>query len=178
MKKVAILLDNGFEELEAMGPYALLKRAGASVDFVRLQEQQVTGRWGIQYSPTYFVDQYDFTDIDLLVLPGGPQYDTMKDDPRVLGLVKDFLAHKKLGAICAAPTILGAQGHLKGRHYTCFTAMNQDFGGQYEDCLAIIDGQLATGRSAAASVEFGFACVELLFGSVKAQELKQSVYYE
>lgn len=77
--KVAVLLENGFEELEAMGPIALLRRGGLDVDMIGVNnEEQVTGRFGITYSSVYPMNTYDFSNVDCLVLPGGPHYQKLE----------------------------------------------------------------------------------------------------
>ncbi|MBP3853324.1 MAG: DJ-1/PfpI family protein [Erysipelotrichaceae bacterium] len=175
--RVAVLLDNGYEELEAMAPIALLKRAGLDVDLVSIINQPVTGRFGISYSPVESIDEYDFSQADCIVLPGGPQYATMGKNEKVLKLLPEFLSHKVVGAICAAPTILGHQGLLKGRKYTCFQSMNEDFGGEYVEAYTVTDKNLVTAVSAAASIEFGFALMEVLCGKEHTDQVKEDVYY-
>lgn len=175
--RAAVLLDNGFEELEAMGPTALLKRAGVEVDLVSIHEK-VMGRFGIAYEPTIPFSTYDFSQADCLVLPGGPQHQTLRHNEAVLKVLHEFAANKVVAAICASPTILGQEGLLKGKKYTCFTELNDDFGGTYVDTYAVIDDNIITGRSAAASVEFGFAIIEKLCGKEHADKVKESVYYK
>lgn len=175
--KAAVLVDNGFEELETMGPVALLRRAGVEVDIVRLSKEDVTGRFGVQYRPTIYVEDYDFDQADCLIVPGGPQHASMRKNPTALSLMHTFAKEKKIGAICAAPTILGQEGLLQGKNYTCFEAMNDDFGGTFHTSYVVRDGNMVTACSAAASVEFGFALIELLCGKEHAEQVKESVYY-
>lgn len=181
MKKAAVLLDDGFEELEAMGPIALLRRGGVDVDLVSTKNMDhATGRFGVTYSPAVPMNEYDFSQADALILPGGPQYQALEANDQVREQILAFNDNpdKILAAICASPTILGRMGLLEGKNYTCFTAMNEDFKGQYQDALAVTDGTLVTGRSAAASVEFAFAVMEALLGKEKTDEVKASVYYK
>ena len=127
--KVAVLLENGFEELEAMGPIALLRRGGLDVDMIGVNnEEQVTGRFGITYSSVYPMNTYDFSNVDCLVLPGGPHYQKLEKNEEVLKLVHEFAENKVLAAICASPTILGHEGILKGKKYTCIKDMDEVFG--------------------------------------------------
>ena len=115
---------------------------------------------------------------DMLFLPGGPHYQKLESSEQVLTILKAFMEQGKLvSAICAAPTILGRQGYLKGKRYTCFTSMNEDFGGTYVDQYTVSDGNIITGRSAAAVIDFAFAIIEKLEGHEKAQEVKASIYY-
>ena len=177
--KCAVLLDQGFEELEAMGPIALLRRGNVQVDCISVDNKtEETGRVGVTYKPLIPMNEYDFDKADCLIVPGGPQYKRLEKNQAVLDLITKFAKEKKIAAICAGPTILGHLGLLEGKKYTCFTAMDEDFKGQYVDALAVIDGNMVTGRSAGASVEFAFAILEMLCGKEYADEVKASVYYK
>lgn len=177
--KVAVLLENGFEELEAMGPIALLRRGGLDVDIVGVNnEKRVTGRFGVEYAPAHPMNTYDFSDVDCLVLPGGPHYKKLEKNENVLKLVHDFADKKVLAAICASPTILGHEGILKGKKYTCFKELNEDFGGDYQYAYTVTDGNIITGVSAAASIEFAFAILEKLCGKDHVEKVKASIYYD
>lgn len=176
--KVMCILTDGFEELEAVGTIALLRRAGIVIDVYAVENTSATGRFQLTFDPllntkTLSVDQYD-----ALFIPGGPHYAKLEADEQVKMIIKHFFDQNKIvSAICAAPTILGRLGYLKGKKYTCFTSMNDDFGGTYLDQYVVADGNLITGRSAAASIEFAFALLEKLEGKAKADEVKKSIYY-
>lgn len=179
MKKAAVLMDNGFEELEAMGPIALLRRAGVDVDLVSAaNETQGTGRFGVTYSPMIPMKDYDFSKVDALIIPGGPHYAKLEANPQVLEVIRSVndSPDQILGAICAAPTILGHMGLLKGKDYTCFTSMNEDFGGSYKKQPAVTDGKLITGRSAAYAIDFAYALMDALLGKEAADEVRESIY--
>lgn len=176
--KICVVMDNGFEELEAMGPIALLRRAGIEVDLVSVTGTSVTGRFGVNYAPSIPLEEYDFEQADCLVLPGGPHWEKIEKNQVVCEQLKKFAEDKVLAAICAAPTILGKLGLLKGKNYTCFKSMDEDFGGNYQYAYAVTDGNLITGVSAAASIEFAFAIMEKLLGHEKTEEVKQSIYYD
>lgn len=181
MKKAAVILDDGFEELEAMGPIALLRRGGVEVDLVAANNKDsVTGRFGVNYSPATPMKDYDFDSIDALILPGGPQYQKFEQNEDLKKIIRKVSDDddKILAAICASPTVLGHMGLLKGKDYTCFLSMNEDFGGTLDDgCYVVTDGNLITGRSAAASIDFAFAILEALTGAKHAEEVKRSIYY-
>lgn len=114
----------------------------------------------------------------MLFLPGGPHYQKLEQDERVMAILDHFANQNKLiAAICAAPTILGRRGLLKGKQYTCFTSMNEDFGGTYVDQYTVADHNIITGRSAAAVIDFAFAIIEKIKGAQEAQEVKKSIYY-
>lgn len=179
MKTVCLVLTNGFEEIEAIGTFAILRRAGLTVDVFSLVGENATGRFGINCTQLIPIDELNANSYDALVLPGGPQYAALEQSTQVQTLIKQFMqANKVVAAICASPTILGHAGYLKGRNYTCFNAMDEDFGGHFTGEYATIDGNLITGQSAAATIEFGFAIVEKLLGKEKALQIKHSIYYK
>ena len=177
--KVAVLLDNGFEELEAMGPIALLRRGGLDVDMIGVNNKNsVMGRFGVTYSSVYPMNEYDFSKVDCLILPGGPHYQKLENNEAVLKLVHEFAKNKVLAAICASPTILGHEGILKGKKYTCFKNMDEDFGGEYQYAYTVTDGNIITGVRAAASIEFAFAILAKLCGKEHTDKVKASIYYD
>lgn len=176
--KVMCILTDGFEELEAIGTIALLRRAGITIDVYAIDNTNTTGRFDITCANLKDLKDADINAYDMLFLPGGPHYQKLEKDERVLSILKHFIENNKLvSAICAAPTILGKQGYLKNKKYTCFTSMNEDFGGTYIDQYTVTDGNIITGRSAAAVIDFAFAIIEKLEGKEKADEVKASIYY-
>ena len=179
MKKIALVLTDGFEELEAVGTYALLRRAGMEVDIFSLKDTDATGRFGLSITQLKKFSTLSPTDYDALVLPGGPQYSALEANEKLLSFIRQFIAENKVvAAICASPTILGRAGYLKGKNYTCFTAMNEDFGGHFTGQYATVDGNIITGQSAAATIEFAFAIIEKILGKEKAEQVKKSIYYK
>ncbi len=177
--KVCMIVTNGFEEVEAVGTYAILRRGGLEVDVYSLHGSEAMGRFGLTCSRLLPLDHYRDEDYAALILPGGPQYQALEADERVQQLIKDFHARGKyLCAICASPTILGRAGYLLGKKYTCFTSMNEDFGGTYFEDYAVTDGQIITGKSAAAAIDFGFAILQAVCGPEAANKTKQEIYYK
>lgn len=175
---VLCILTDGFEELEAVGTIALLRRAGITIDVYALDASQATGRFQINMGEIKDLSEADVDNYGMLFLPGGPHYQKLEQDERVLAILDHFTNQNKLiAAICAAPTILGRRGLLKGKRYTCFTSMNEDFGGTYVDQYTVSDHNIITGRSAAAVIDFAFAIIEKLKGAQEAEEVKKSIYY-
>ena len=179
MKQVCLVLTDGFEEAEAIATFAILRRAGLTVDVFSLAGSNATGRFGLTCSALQPFSSLNGANYDALVLPGGPQYAALEKSAGVQALIKQFMEEGKVvAAICASPTILGHAGYLKGKNYTCFTSMNEDFGGHFTGTYTATDGNIITGQSAAASIDFGFAIVEKLLGPAVAAQVKQSVYYK
>lgn len=178
MNKVMCIVTDGFEELEAVGTVALLRRAGVAIDVFAVDNEKASGRFDLTLCNLKNLKDAVLDDYNMLFIPGGPHYQKLESNPEVLAVIADFFKKDKLvSAICAGPTILGRQGYLKGKNYTCFTAMNEDFGGTYVDQYTVTDGNLITGRSAAAVIDFAFAVLEKLEGKEKTDEVKASIYY-
>ena len=181
MKRTAVLFDEGFEEIEALAPVDLLRRAGIQVDLIGASNQtEVTGRSGVTIKGTIPMKDYDFSQIDSLMLPGGGHYVKLEANPKVKEEILKAYNNPDviLAAICASPTILGRMGLLKDKNYTCFLSMNEDFGGTlHPDQYAVTDGKIITGKSAAAGIDFGMAIIKALLGEDREQEIKESIYY-
>ena len=176
---VALLLANGFEEIEAVGTFAILSRAGLHVDLFAVSNQDTTGRFGLTCTQLKPFSQLKAENYQALVLPGGPGYHVLEEDAQVKQLIEQFISQEKVvAAICASPTILGKRGLLKNKKYTCFSAMNEDFGGTFTGQYAETDGNIITGQSAAATIDFAFEIVEKLLGKDKAEQVKKSIYYK
>ena len=179
MKKVCIVLTDGFEEMEAVGTFAILSRAGLNVDIFSLKDTDATGRFGLTCTQLKKFSTLVPSTYDALVLPGGPEYEALEKNPTLQRYIRSFINEEKIvAAICASPTILGHAGYLKGKNYTCFTSMNEDFGGHFTNKYATTDGNIITGQSAAATIDFAFAIVEKLLGKEKANEVKKNIYYK
>lgn len=175
--KVLAIMEDGFEELEAVGTIALLRRSGIEVTVSTFNNTKCTARFDTTLDNLADLSSIDPYSFDLLFVPGGSHYQKLLKNELALKLMEYYCKNKKIACICAAPTILGRLGLLKGRKYTCFTSMNDDFGGEYVDQYAVTDNNLVTGRSAAAVIDFAFAVIRLLLGEEREKEVKKSIYY-
>lgn len=176
--KVLTILTNGFEEIEAIGTIAILRRGGVDLDIYSLHENEATGRYGICIKNLNKFDEIDLNNYDFLLIPGGPQYQELEKTEKFLNIIKHFHdSNKFIAAICAGPTILGHLGYLKGKKYTCFKSMNEDFGGTYIEDYAVRDDKLITGISAAGTIDFAFLILEAIKGKEIAEQIKNQIYY-
>ncbi|MBR3840521.1 MAG: DJ-1/PfpI family protein [Erysipelotrichales bacterium] len=176
--KLLTIIEQGYEELECIGACALLLRGGVEVDIYTVDNTEATGRFGLTLAHLNDLKNVDIKQYDGVLIPGGPHYKKIEVNERVKEIVDYFWTNDKVvAAICAAPTVLGKWGYLKGKNYTCFTSMNADFGGTYIDEYAVVDGKLVTGRSAAATIDFGFALLEVLCGKEHSEKIKKEIYY-
>lgn len=178
MKYLAIIFD-GFEEEEATAPFALIRRAKGDLTIAGVNNI-VTGSHNIKYADVTLLSQINPNDYDVLIIPGGGgQYKNLMQSSIVQKIILDFYkSNKYLCGICAAPTVFGALGLLKGKNYTCFTSMNQDFGGTYHDKGVVVDGKLITSRSVAYSIDFAYAIIKETMGEGKLKEVQKQIYYE
>lgn len=177
MNILALIFD-GFEEEEAMAPFALLRRAGANL-VIASNNNVVTGCHNISISNVELIDNIDYKEFDCLLVPGGPHFKFLRQSELVHKIIKYFFDKDKVVAgICAAPTIFGMLGYLKNKKYTCFTSMNDDFKGIYLDNGVVVDGNLITGKSVAYSIDFAYAIVEKTMGRDALEALWKKIYYE
>lgn len=178
---VVVLLGSGFEESEAIVPVDLLRRAGVEVVLAAVGDMQVKSSHGIVVSADASVDEINPENIDLLFLPGGlGGVEAIQSSPAALKLVQAvYDKGKYLTAICAAPTILGGLGLLKGRKAVCYPGMEEGLTGAVvqKGQGVVVDGTIVTGEAAGSAFDFGLALVELLKGPDTAQQVKHAVHY-
>ena len=176
---IYIFLANGFEESEALVTYDMLCRAGLKCLLVGVDSLEVTGSHGVTVKcQTTTDDIKDFNNMEAVILPGGmPGTLNLKDNATVCAAI-DFAAQngKVIGAICAAPSILGEKGLLCGKKATCYPGFEDKLiGAILQDVQAVCDGNIVTGRSAGAVYQFGFRLIERLIDTKTANGVKESM---
>ena len=174
--KVLCIVTNGFEEVEFVGTVGILRRGNVDIDIFSIHGSKAIGRYGIEVSNLYNFKDIDVTKYDLLLIPGGPEYVEMENNMEFLNIIKYFYnSNKYIAAICAGPTILGHLGMLKNKKYTCFTSMNEDFGGEYVDTYVVKDGKIITANGAGNAMTFALYLLAALQGEEKALEVGRSI---
>lgn len=177
---VFVFLAEGFEEVEALTPVDYLRRCGLTVKTIGLPGKTVRGARGITVVADGTMDDVTGERIELLVLPGGmPGAKNLEQSAPLQALLADsFQRDVPIGAICAAPSILGRMGLLAGRRVTCFPGFEEACrGAECTGAAVEIDGRLVTGRGPGAANEFAFALAEMLCGRERADELRASVQF-
>lgn len=181
MKKVSIFLAPGFEEVEALTPIDLLRRAGAQVTIVSIgEEKTVTGSHQIAIGADVLFDEMDFSEQDLFILPGGqPGTNNLKGCSRLRALLEDAdRKGKLLAAICAAPTVFGDMGLLKGKKATCYPGCEDGLtGAEYLTERVVTDKTITTSRGVGTAIPFALSLIEQLFGKEKSEEIRRSIIY-
>lgn len=173
MPKVLVILPEGFEEIEAVTPIDLMRRAGAEVTIASLgASTHVTGRCNMTlHAETTFGEAAKGT-YDLLFLPGGPGVLNLRGDPRVRAYAQQQAAAGRwIAAICAAPTVLNDAGLLEGRRYTAHHSVAKELPHILKDERVVVDGHIITSRGAGTAFDFGLMLVEKLYSKAKSLEL-------
>tara|TARA_R100000027_G_scaffold26772_2_gene19429 strand:- start:6039 stop:6596 length:558 start_codon:yes stop_codon:yes gene_type:complete len=175
-KKVLILLENGFEEIETISPIDLLRRAEVEVTMAAVgDELEVTGKTGIRVTADALLADCRNEAFDALIVPGGPAAKVLRKNPMVLKTVRDFYEKELLvAAICAAPTVLNEAAILGGKRYTGHFSIAEELPDLLPDAV-VQDGNLITSRGAGTAVAFGLAIVADLCSEGLAQEIAASI---
>ena len=176
MPKVAVILANGFEEIEALTVVDVLRRANITCHMVGF-EAQITGSHAIQVQSDRVFDG-DLSEYDMIVLPGGmPGAAHLRDNEQLIAELQRFeKIGKKVAAICAAPIVLNQAGLLEGRNYTCYDGVQEQIAdGHYRKETVVVDGQLTTSRGPATALAFAYNLVDQLGGD--ADGLRAAMLY-
>lgn len=177
----AVLLADGFEEIEAITVIDVLRRAGVEVCLVGVTGRQVTGRSKITVAAEMGIVEALSREWDAVVVPGGVQgAERLRDDDGVrrLLLAQDA-AQRLIGAICAGPIALGAVGVLDGRRAACYPG----FEAQMAEASAtsdavVIDHHVVTSRGPGTAMAFALTLAELLAGAKTASEVRKRMLVE
>lgn len=181
IKMVYVLLAQGFEEIEAITPIDLLRRAEVEVITVGVTGKMVTGSHGITVEADITLDEVNPNGLELLVLPGGnPGFKNLEQNKVVQDLI-DYCVNSNIyiGAICAAPSILGRMGILEGKKATVYPGMEDQLkGADVKNNEVVIDDKIITSRGAGTSIPFAAALISVLVGQEKADEILKSIVYK
>ena len=175
---VYVLLAEGFEEVEALTPVDLLRRAGMETRLVGVTGATVCGARGINVVTDLSMDEVDLAKADMLVLPGGMPGTLNEEASPVVQAVIDYCVanDRWIGAICAAPSILGHKGVLNGKTATCYTGFEKELTGAEIGSDGVIrDGKIITARGAGVAVDFGLELVGAVCGRETQQQIRGSI---
>jgi len=177
MPTVLAILAEGFEEVEAVAPVDLLRRAGADVVVAALAEGiHVTGRSGITLHADTTLAAVIHRTFDCIFLPGGPGVPHLRSDPRVGQILRAHAAAGKwIAAICAAPTVLNDAGLLQGKRFTAHHSVAKELPQLLSEARVVQDGRILTSRGAGTAVDFGLFLVTHLFSPERSAEIGRSI---
>lgn len=181
MCKVTVFIADGTEEVECLTIVDLLRRAGIDVRLVSIMESQtIVSSHKVTIIADGKFDTEDYSDSDMLFIPGGmPGVTNMLAHEGLKDLIKRFNAEgKRLGAVCAGPSVLGQAGVLEGKKATCFPGWEDKLNcGEYTGALVQTDGLIITGRGLGACIEEGLEIIRIFKGDEASADIKRRIQH-
>ena len=179
---IYVFLAQGFEEVEALAPIDLLRRCGKEVITVGVNDNIIVGSHNIPIVTDTITQEIKLDDtLEMIILPGGmPGTINLENNPAVQEAIDFCVKNDKfIGAICAAPSILGHKGILKNKKAICFEGFeNQLEGADVSKDSVMADGNIITARGAGVAVQFGLKLVEVLISKERSDTLKAAILCE
>lgn len=181
MKKAIVFLADGCEMVEALTPVDLLRRAGVNVLTVSINgKETIESSHKVTIKADQIFSEDVAADADMLILPGGLQGTlNLAAHTGVTGMVKDFFEQGRyVAAICAAPSVFGELGILKGKKAVCYPSFEEKLlGAEVSMEEVAVDGNVITSRGMGTAIPFGLALIEVLLGKKTAEKTRESVIY-
>lgn len=175
---VYVFLADGFEIIEALAPVDMLRRAKIDVKTVGVSSEIVTSSCGIGVKCDMTIDEFDFYDVEAVVLPGGMPGTLNLENSSAVQKVIDNANNTNafICAICAAPSILGHKGLLNGKKAVCFPGFENSLEGCESCCEYVVtDGKFITAKGAGVCIDFGLEIVKQLRGGELSDEIRKSI---
>ncbi len=181
MIKVYEFMADGLEEVEALTTVDVLRRAGVEIVTVSISgSESIVGAHGVEIRCDAQIESCDTSDATMLLLPGGlPGATNLQEHPGVAAALTAQAARGGLiGAICAAPMVLGGLGLLRGKHATCYPGFENELeGAVYTADVYTVDGNIITGNGPAATMPYAYAILRMLGLEDKAKQLSQGMMF-
>lgn len=181
MAEVCVFLADGFEEIEGLTVVDLLRRAEISTVMVGIQgKREITGSHHIQVQADMLLEELNTEDTQLLVLPGGmPGTANLGSCQQLTDLLQKWNSQgKRIGAICAAPSVLGNLGILKGKKAVCYPGFEDKLlGAEVLMERVVTDQNVTTSRGMGTAIPFGLELISLLRGTETAEKIRNSIIY-
>ncbi len=177
---IYVFLAEGFEEVEALATVDVLCRAGLSVKTVGVTGKAVSGSHSIEVVCDCEIGEIKPDEsLEAVVLPGGMPGTTNLENSAEVNSFIDYANEngKYICAICAAPSILGKKGLLKGKEAICFPGFEEYlYGAKISDQSVVADGKIITAKACGVALKFGKVIAEQFIGKEKADKLWESLY--
>ncbi len=180
MTAVLVPLAEGFEEIEAVTIVDVLRRADIAVSTAGLQAKVVVGSHRLAVTADVLLAEVLQQPFDAIALPGGPGTYKLRDDQRLLGMLRSHAGEGRLSAaICAAPIVLSAAGLLQGRKVTAYPSVRQELSaGEVVDAPVVVDGKIVTGSGPGTAMPFALKLVEILRGHSTADRVASAMLFK
>ena len=175
---IAILLADGFEEIEALTPLDILRRAGLDVRTVAVGSKIAVGSHGISVICDMTVDEVILDEVSTVVFPGGMPGSLNLDASAFTDKIISAVTKNggRIAAICAAPLILGRRGLLKGKTAVCYPGFEDELiGATVADTPVATDGNITTAKGMGVALEFSLELVRLILGTSEAKRISRAV---
>ena len=175
---IYMFLANGFEEIEALCPLDLLRRAGLEVTTVGIGGEMICGSHGITVAADIPEGMYADAAPDMIILPGGMPGSKNLDESRTVDVALKAAARRGayIAAICAAPMVLGHRGLLEGKEAICYPGFEKELSGAViSDKKVVRDGNIITAAGMGVALDFGLELVKALKGEETANALRTAV---
>ena len=183
MKRIAIFMADGFEEIEGLTVVDILRRAGIEIDMVSISGRfEVHGSHGIDIRADKVLADIDKSSYDMLVLPGGKVgTENLEKCDELLDMIGNYYGSGKyIAAICAAPSIFAHRGFLMGKRATShpgFESHLAEGGATITHNPVEIDSGIITGQGMGASIEFALTITEIMAGKETADSIAEAIVY-
>lgn len=178
---VAILLADGFEDIEALAPCDILRRGGLEVMLAGVTGTEILSGRGVHLRADCPLEELDPAALERLIVPGGSLgvENLLKSESALDFIRRAHEAGVPLSAICAGPLVLSRLGLLRGKQVTCHPTVAGDLdpAAQRLEKPVVVDGDLITGRAAGASLDFGFALLDALRGQETVLRVAEGMCY-
>ncbi|MBC7331128.1 MAG: type 1 glutamine amidotransferase [Synergistetes bacterium] len=168
-KRIAVLVEDLFEDLELWYPLLRMKEEGADVVVVGPEKRTYKGKYGVPADADITSAEAKADDFDAVIIPGGYSPDRMRRDPKLVNFVKEMGEKGKIvAAICHGPWMLASANLIRGKKVTSFFAIKDDVvnaGGEFVDAEVVVDGNIITSRTPKDLPAFCKAIIEALLST-------------
>lgn len=175
---IAVLLADGFEEIEALTPLDVLRRAGLDVKTVAIGSKIAVGSHGIPVICDMDAQEVNEKELSAVIFPGGMpgslNLDASPYSDKFIKAVQDNGG--RIAAICAAPLVLGRRGLLKGKEAICYPGFEKELlGAKISEKSVVTDANITTAKGMGVALPFALELVRLICGEDRATEISKSV---
>lgn len=175
---VYLFLADGFEIIEALAPVDMLRRAKIDVQTVGVTGKTVCSSCGVEVNADITMDEFEYHDVDAVVLPGGmPGTNNLENSAAVQSAIDKAVENQAfVCAICAAPSVLGHKGLLKGKEAIAFPGFEDALDGAVlSDKYVVTDGKFITAKGAGVATQFGLEIVRALADDETAENVRKTI---
>ncbi|MGL5821492.1 MAG: DJ-1 family glyoxalase III [Sarcina sp.] len=181
MKKVLIMLAQGFETIEALSVKDVCARAKVKCDLCSLEGKSVVSSHGIRVESDLTLNECSYEEYDALVIPGGmPGAKNLKENKKVIDIIEYFNDNNKIiASICAGPIALAKAGVIEGKEVTSYPDYKDQLGNVvYKEEVVVVSDNIITSRGPATALEFSYAIIRALGYKEEAGNIRKAMLVE